>query len=234
METKYKRVLLKLSGESLAGNQGSGINFEEVFRICDGIKKCADLGIEIALVVGGGNFWRGRSNQNMDKVTADQIGMLATVMNALAVRDVFEQLGCASRVQTSIEMKPFTELYVKDKAVRYLKNREIVIFGGGTGNPYFSTDTAASLRAAEINADVIIKATNVDGAYTADPRKDLNARKIDKIEYLDVLNKGLKVMDSTAISLCMDNKIPILILNINETDNLLKAIKGEKIGTIVE
>lgn len=234
MELKYKRILLKLSGESLAGTKGIGIDFSEVLRICEGIKKCADLGVEIGIVVGGGNFWRGRSNTNIDNITSDHIGMLATTMNALAIRDALEQLGCVSRVQTAIEMRQFAELYIRNRAIRHLEKGRVVIFGCGTGNPYFSTDTAAALRAAEINADIVIKATNVDGIYTDNPKNNIDAKKLDNITYLDILNKNLHVMDSTAVTLCMENKIPILVLNINETENIIAALYGEKIGTLVK
>lgn len=234
MELKYKRILLKLSGESLAGTKGIGIDFDEVLRICEGIKKCSDLGVEIGIVVGGGNFWRGRSNTNIDKITSDHIGMLATTMNALAIRDALEQLGCVSRVQTAVEMRQFAELYIRNRAIRHLEKGRVVIFGCGTGNPFFSTDTAAALRAAEINADIVIKATNVDGIYTGNPKTDKTAKKLDDITYLEILNKELRVMDSTAVTLCMENDIPILVLNINENENIMDAICGKKIGTLVK
>ena len=205
MELKYKRILLKLSGESLAGDKGIGIDFSEVLRICEGIKKCADLGVEIGIVVGGGNFWRG-----------------------------LEARGVKTRVQTAIEMRQFAELYIRNRAIRHLEKGRVVIFGCGTGNPYFSTDTAAALRAAEINADIVIKATNVDGIYTDNPKNNIDAKKLDNITYLDILNKNLHVMDSTAVTLCMENKIPILVLNINETENIIAALYGEKIGTLVK
>lgn len=233
MELKYKRILLKLSGEALAGNKGTGIDFDSVLDICKAIKKCREAGAEIGIVVGGGNFWRGRTNQHMERITADYIGMLATTMNALALEDAFRQSGVVSRVQTGVEMRQIAEQYIQKRAVRHLEKDRIVIFGCGTGSPFFSTDTAAALRAAEIKADIIIKATNVDGVYSADPHKDKEAVKYDEITYLDVLNKELNVMDSTAISLCMDNKIPILVLNLEDRNNMYKAIHGEKIGTIV-
>lgn len=234
MEKKYNRILLKLSGETLSGIDGKGIDFNSVLNICNEIKEVAEIGCEIGIVVGGGNFWRGRSNTNMDRCTADHIGMLATTMNALALQDGFKQLGYESRVQTGIEMRQIAEFYIKNRATRHMEKGRIVIFGCGTGSPFFSTDTAAALRAAEINADIIFKATNVDGVYTADPKKDKTATKFDEITYIDVLNKKLNVMDSTATSLCMDNNIPILVFDINVKGNLLKAATGETIGTIVK
>ncbi|MBO5414829.1 MAG: UMP kinase [Bacilli bacterium] len=234
MKNKYKRILLKLSGETLSGKDGKGIDFDSVLDICNEIKEVSEIGCEIGIVVGGGNFWRGRSNTNMDRCTADHIGMLATTMNALALQDGFKQLGVESRVQTGIEMRQIAEFYIKNRATRHMEKGRIVIFGCGTGSPFFSTDTAAALRAAEINADIIFKATNVDGVYSADPKKDKNATKFDKITYIDVLNKKLNVMDSTATSLCMDNNIPILVFDINKKGNLLKASTGERIGTIVK
>ncbi len=234
MKNKYKRILLKLSGETLSGKDGKGIDFNSVLDICNEIKEVSEIGCEIGIVVGGGNFWRGRSNTNMDRCTADHIGMLATTMNALALQDGFKQLGVESRVQTGIEMRQIAEFYIKNRATRHMEKGRIVIFGCGTGSPFFSTDTAAALRAAEINADIIFKATNVDGVYSADPKKDKKATKFDEITYIDVLNKKLNVMDSTATSLCMDNNIPILVFDINKKGNLLKASTGERIGTIVK
>ncbi len=230
---KYNRILIKLSGETLSGKDGKGIDFNSVLDICKEIKGCYDIGCEIAIVVGGGNFWRGRTHKNMDRCTADHIGMLATTMNALALQDGFTQIGVESRVQTGIEMRQIAEFYIRKRATRHLEKTRIVIFGCGTGSPFFSTDTAAALRAAEINADVIFKATNVDGVYTADPKKDKTATKFDEITYIDVLNKKLNVMDSTATSLCMDNNIPIYVFDVNKKGNLVKAAKGEKIGTLV-
>ena len=229
-----KRILIKLSGETLSGSDGKGIDFNSVLEICEEIKECKDAGNEIAIVVGGGNFWRGRAHKDMDRCTADHIGMLGTTMNALTLQDGFKQVGVESRVQTGIEMRQVAEFYIKNRATRHLEKGRIVIFGCGTGNPFFSTDTAAALRAAEIDADIIFKATNVDGVYTADPKKDKTATKFDEITYIDVLNKKLNVMDSTATSLCMDNDIPILVFDINKKGNLLKAANGEKIGTIVK
>lgn len=234
MKNKYKRILLKLSGETLSGKDGKGIDFDSVLDICNEIKEVSEIGCEIGIVVGGGNFWRGKSNTNMDRCTADHIGMLATTMNALALQDGFKQLGVESRVQTGIEMRQIAEFYIKNRATRHMEKGRIVIFGCGTGSPFFSTDTAAALRAAEINADIIFKATNVDGVYSADPKKDKSATKFDEITYIDVLNKKLNVMDSTATSLCMDNNIPILVFDINKKGNLLKASTGERIGTIVK
>lgn len=234
MKAKYSRILLKLSGETLSGSDGKGIDFNSVLSICDEIKECHKLGVEIGIVVGGGNFWRGRSNANMDRCTADHIGMLATTMNALALQDAFKQLEVESRVQTGIEMRQIAEFYIKNRATRHMEKDRIVIFGCGTGSPFFSTDTAAALRAAEINANIIFKATNVDGVYTGDPKKDKSATKFDEIIYIEVLNRKLNVMDSTTTSLCMDNNIPILVFDINQKGNLLKAVKGETIGTIVK
>ena len=231
---RYNRILIKLSGETLSGDDGKGIDFNSVLNICKEIKACYDIGCEISIVVGGGNFWRGRTHKNMDRCTADHIGMLATTMNALALQDGFTQINVESRVQTGIEMRQIAEYYIRKRATRHLEKNRIVIFGCGTGSPFFSTDTAAALRAAEINADIIFKATNVDGIYTADPKKDKSATKFDKITYIDVLNKKLNVMDSTATSLCMDNNIPILVFDVNKKGNLLKAAKKNKIGTLVK
>ena len=234
MKAKYSRILLKLSGETLSGSDGKGIDFNSVLSICNEIKECSKLGVQIGIVVGGDNFWRGRSNTNMDRCTADHIGMLATTMNALALQDGFKQLEVESRVQTGIEMRQIAEFYIKNRATRHMEKGRIVIFGCETGSHFFSTDTAAALRAAEISADIIFKATNVDGVYTGDPKKDKAATKFDEITYIEVLNRKLNVMDSTATSLCMDNNIPILVFDINQKGNLLKAVKGEKIGTIVK
>lgn len=231
---KYNRVLLKLSGESLAGSKGMGIDFEKVLDICAEIKDVINkTGVQIAIVVGGGNFWRGRSNQQMDRCTSDHIGMLGTTMNALALCDAFKQLGLEARVQTGIEMRQIAEFYIRNRTDRHLQKGRVVIFGCGTGNPFFSTDTAAALRAAEINSEIVLKATNVDGIYTADPKKDKDATMISNIKYIDVLNKKLNVMDSTATTLCMDNNIPIIVYNMNKKGNLQKIIEGKKIGTFV-
>lgn len=231
---KYNRILLKLSGESLAGTKGMGIDFDKVLDICGEIKNVIEnTNVEVAIVVGGGNFWRGRSNMQMDRCTSDHIGMLGTTMNALALGDAFKQLGVEARVQTGIEMRQIAEFYIRKRTDRHLDKGRVVIFGCGTGNPFFSTDTAAALRAAEINAEVVLKATNVDGIYTADPKKDENATMIENIRYIDVLNKKLNVMDSTATTLCMDNNIPIIVYNMNTKGNLQKIVEGEKIGTLV-
>lgn len=235
MVMKYKRILLKLSGEALSGSKGIGIDFDEVLKYAEEIKSVVDkYKIEVGIVVGGGNFWRGRSNKQMDRCTSDYIGMLATTMNALAIGDAFKQIGQDVRIQTSVEMRQIAELYIKGRAVRHLEKGRIVIFGCGTGSPFFSTDTAASLRANEIGADVLLKATNVDGIYDKDPKKYPDAIKIDEVEYLDVLNKKLNVMDTTAISLCMDNNLPIIVFDINVKGNLEKIITGQGIGTIVQ
>lgn len=230
---KYKRILLKLSGESLAGSKGTGIDFERVLDICAEIKEVASKGVEIGIVVGGGNFWRGRSNQQMDRCTSDYIGMLGTTMNALAIGDAFKQLGQEVRVQTGVEMRQIAEFYIKDRAVKHLTNGRVVVFGCGTGSPFFSTDTAAALRANEINADALLKATNVDAIYDKDPKVYEDAQKIEEITYLEVLNRKINVMDTTATSLCMNNNIPIVVFDINKKANLLKVVEGEKIGTLV-
>ena len=231
---KYKRILIKLSGESLAGDKKTGIDFDKVLEICSEIKEIAAKGVEVAIVVGGGNFWRGRSNQQMDRCTSDYIGMLGTTMNALAIGDAFKQLNQDVRVQTGAEMRQIAEYYIKDRAIKHLAKNRVVVFGCGTGSPFFSTDTAAALRAAEIGAEAVLKATNIDGIYTKDPKKHDDAEKIDRITYLEVLNKKLNVMDTTATSLCMDNNIPIIVFDINEKGNLKKLIDGKEIGTIVE
>ena len=233
----YKRVLLKISGEALAGGKGSGLDFEMIGSVCDVIKECLDMGVQVGLVVGGGNFWRGAKNSGggkMERTRADHIGMLATVMNCLAVADVCEQKGIPVRVQTAIEMRAIAEPYIRGRAIRHLEEGRVVIFGAGTGNPFFSTDTAAVLRAAEINADVILLAKNVDGVYSADPAKDPNAVKYDTISYDDVLAQHLMVMDTTATSLSMDNHIPVLLFALKDPRNIIRALCGEKVGTIVQ
>lgn len=230
---KYNRVLLKLSGEALAGKMDKGIDFDRVLEICSEIKECADMGVQIGIVVGGGNFWRGRSNKYMDRATSDYIGMLGTTMNALAVGDAFKQLGQDVRVQTGVEMRQIAELYIKNRADRHMNKGRIVVFGCGTGSPFFSTDTASALRAAEINAELVLKATNVDGIYDKDPNKFDDAVMIKNTTYIDVLNKKLNVMDSTATSLCMEENIPIVVFNINTKGNLKKVLLGEDIGTFV-
>lgn len=234
MEPKYKRILLKLSGEVLAGANKSGIDFDTVMVIAKSVKKIVDMGTQVAIVVGGGNFWRGRSSGEMDHTRADHMGMLATVINSLGLADGLEKAGLTVRVQTAIEMRQIAEPYIRSRAVRHLEKGRVVIFGCGTGNPFFSTDTGAALRAAEIDADIIFKATNVDGVYDSDPKTNPDAKKYDEVSFLDVLNKGLHVMDSTAASLCMDNKLPILVFNLNDPDNIVRAVSGEKIGTVVK
>ena len=230
---KYDKILLKLSGEILSGDKGHGIDFDRVLDFAAEIKECVELGFKIGIVVGGGNFWRGKSNEYMDRATSDYIGMLGTVMNALALGDAFKQLRVPVRVQTGVEMRQIAEFYIKDRAVRHLEKGRVVIFGCGTGSPFFSTDTASALRAAEINADVLVKATKVDGIYDKDPKKFDDAVKFDKLNYIDVLNKKLNVMDSTATSLCMEEHIPILVINILEKGTLKKALRGEDVGTLV-
>lgn len=230
---KYKRVLLKLSGEALAGNGKTGIDTDTLGKISDKIYEAYSLGVEISIVVGGGNFWRGRSGKGMDRTTADHMGMLATVINSLALQDALEARGVPTRVQTAIEMRQIAEPYIRRKAVRHLEKKRIVIFGCGTGNPYFSTDTTAALRAAEIDADVILKATNVDGVYDCDPAKNPNAVRYEKITYLEALSKRLGVMDSTAFSLCMDNNIPIIVFGLDQPENIVKVLMGENIGTVI-
>ncbi|MBR6522450.1 MAG: UMP kinase [Oscillospiraceae bacterium] len=235
MEPTYKRVLLKLSGEALAGSASRGLDFEIIGKVCDVIKKCNEAGVEIGIVIGGGNFWRGVKDggDRMERTRADHMGMMATVLNCLAVADVLEQKGVSVRVQTAIEMREIAEPYIRSKAVRHLEKGRVVIFGCGTGCPYFSTDTAAVLRAAEINADVILLAKNIDGVYEADPKLVPDAKKFDEISYSEVLAKRLAVMDSTATSLSMDNSIPILLFALQDPENIYRVIMGEKIGTKV-
>ena len=232
----YKRILLKLSGEALAGDKQFGLNFDVIRRVCAVIKECIEMQVEVGIVVGGGNFWRGVKDGGgkMERTRADHMGMMATVMNCLAVADVLEQMGVPVRVQTAIEMRAIAEPYIRLKADKHLRNGRVVIFGCGTGSPYFSTDTAAVLRAAEINADAILLAKNIDGVYSADPKKDHNAVKYDTISYDEVLAQHLSVMDSTATSLSMDNNIPVILFALKEPENILKVIMGEKIGTIVK
>nr|WP_317412401.1 UMP kinase [uncultured Solibaculum sp.] len=234
MKPIYKRILLKLSGEALAGKQKMGLDYDVVLDICSAVKKVADMGVEVGIVVGGGNFWRGRSSGKMDRTRADHMGMLATAINALGLADALEQLGVDVRVQTAISMQQVAEPYIRNRAVRHLEKGRVVIFGCGTGNPFFSTDTAAALRAAEIDADVILKATNVDGVYDSDPRDNPDAQKFDTLTYLDVLNKELQVMDSTAASLCKDNSIPILVFNLDNPENIVSVVTGQNLGTIVK
>ncbi len=232
-ECKYKRVMLKVSGEALAGAGGFGIDFNVALRIANEIKELVSMGVEVGAVVGGGNIWRGRSREGMDRTTADYMGMLATCINALALQDSLESIGVMTRVQTAIEMKEIAEPYIRRRAMRHLEKGRVVIFAAGTGNPYFSTDTTAALRAAEIEADVILLAKKVDGVYDKDPHKFPDAQKYDTLSYINVLEKGLQVMDSTATSLCMDNNIPILVFGLDEPGNIKKVILGEKIGTLV-
>ncbi len=233
-QTKYKRILLKLSGEALAGENKTGISPEVLNDITEQIKELKDLGVEVAVVVGGGNFWRGKYGHTMEKTTSDYMGMLATTINALALQDAFEANGMYTRVQTAIEMREIAEPYIKRKATKHLEKGRIVIFACGTGNPFFTTDTCAALRAAEIDAEVILVAKTIDGVYTADPKVDPNAVKYDEISYLDILNKDLKVMDSTATTLCKDNNIPLIVFAMNQKGNMVKAVKGERVGTLVK
>ena len=233
-EIKYKRVLLKLSGEALAGENKTGISANVVEDITNQIKQMIELGVEVAVVVGGGNFWRGKYGYNMERTTSDYMGMLATTINALALQDALESKGIYTRVQTAIEMRQIAEPYIKRKATKHLEKGRVVIFACGTGNTHFTTDTGAALRAAEINAEVILVAKTIDGVYSADPKLDPNAIKYDKISYMDVLNKDLKVMDATAISLCRENNIPLVVFAMSDSQNMIKAIKGEKVGTLVQ
>ncbi|MBM7572053.1 UMP kinase [Aquibacillus albus] len=232
----YRRIVLKLSGEALSGEQGFGIEPNVIQSIASQVKEIAELGVEVAIVVGGGNIWRGKvgSEMGMDRANADYMGMLATIMNALAFQDSLENFGIPTRVQTSIEMRQVAEPYIRRKAIRHLEKKRVVIFAAGTGNPYFSTDTTAALRAAEIEADVILMAkNNVDGVYTADPKFNKDAKKYDELSYMEVLNEGLGVMDSTASSLCMDNNIPLLVFSVTQEGNIKRAVLGEKIGTVI-
>ena len=229
----YKRVMLKISGEALSGANGFGFDFDTVSRIAKEVKEIVDMGIEVGLVVGGGNIWRGRSGEGMDRTTADHMGMLATCINALALQDALDGIGVKTRVQTAIEMKEIAEPFIRRRAVRHLEKGRVVIFGAGSGNPYFSTDTAAALRAAEIEADVILLAKNVDGVYDKDPNKFADAKKYDTLTYMEVIEQGLQVMDTTATTLCMDNNIPILVFGLEGDGNIKRAMLGEKIGTIV-
>lgn len=233
-DIKYKRVLIKISGEALAGEEGFGLNHEVVNRVVDAIAEASKLGCEIGIVVGGGNFWRGRSSGDMDRTRADHMGMLATVMNSLALADALEHLKVPVRVQTAIAMQQIAEPYIRNKAVRHLEKGRVVIFGCGTGNPFFTTDTAAALRALEIDADIMFKATNVDGVYDKDPHKFEDAKKYDTLSFDEILSHDLKVMDGTAASLCRDNSIPILVFNLDDPQNIVKAIKGENVGTVVK
>ena len=234
MNLAYKRILLKLSGEALAGERKNGIDAETLGRICDKIKEIVEMGVQVSIVVGGGNFWRGRYGHEMERTTSDYMGMLATTINALALQDALEARKIFTRVQTAIEMREIAEPYIKRKAAKHLERGRVVIFACGTGNPYFSTDTGAALRAAETESEVILLAKTIDGVYSADPKEDKNAVKYDEITYLDILNKDLKVMDSTATSLCRDNKIPLVVFGIDDPENIVRIIKGERIGTLVK
>jgi len=230
---KFNRVLLKLSGEALAGGQSTGIDQAVLAGICRSITELYKQGVQIAIVIGGGNFWRGRSGRNMDRTKADHMGMLATVINAIALQDALESQGTPTRVQTAIAMSQIAEPYIRNRAIRHLEKERVVIFACGTGNPFFTTDTAAALRAAEIDAEAVLKATNADGVYDSDPALNRDAVRFTRIGYMDVLNKGLAVMDSTAATLCMDNKIPIIVFSIKDPDNIVRAALGEPIGTWV-
>jgi len=232
-EPKYKRILLKLSGEALAGEKGFGIDTETIRKVCDSIKKVVEVGVEVAVVVGGGNFWRGRNAEEIERTTADYMGMLATIMNGQALQDTLENKGLETRLQTAIDMHQIAEPYIRRKAVRHLEKGRVVIFSGGTGNPFFSTDTCAALRAAEINADIILFGKTVDGVYDSDPKTNPNAKKFAEISYSDILSKDLKVIDSTAASLCRDNGVPTMIFALSDSENILKAVCGENIGTII-
>lgn len=233
MRPKYKRVILKISGEALSGDKGTGLSDEVLGALSSQIRECVSLGVEVAIVVGGGNFWRGRSGVHMDRTRADHMGMLATVINALAIQDSLEREGVFTRVQTAIEMRAIAEPYIRGKSERHLEKGRVVVFACGTGNPFFTTDTAAALRAAEIDADVILLAKKVDGVYDSDPSINRNAKKFSEITYMDVLNRGLGVMDSTAITLCMDNDIPILVFALSEAKSIIRAVLGDPIGTVV-
>ena len=230
---KYKRVLLKISGEALAGDKKTGLNYEIITPICQAVKRCADAGVEVGIVVGGGNFWRGRSSGAMDRTRADHIGMLATAMNALAVADALEAVGCQVRVQTAIQMTQIAEPYIRSRAMRHFEKGRIVIFGCGTGNPFFSTDTAAALRAAEIEADILLKATMVDGVYDKDPHRFSDAVKYEQLTFNEVVSNNLQVMDSTAATLCRDNGMPMLVFDMGNPDNIYAACMGENIGTLI-
>jgi len=236
-KAKYKRIVLKISGEALQGKMGYGVDPHTIDSIAKQIKEVKNLGVEVAVVIGGGNIFRGFAaavDKGMDRVTADYMGMLATVLNGLALQDALERVGAFTRVQTAIEMQELAEPYIRRRAIRHLEKKRVVIFVSGTGNPYFTTDTAAVLRAIEIEADIILKATKVDGVYTKDPMKHKSAKKFKKLKYIDALNRRLKVMDATAISLCMDNKLPIIVFNINRTGNIKRVVMGENVGTLVQ
>ena len=231
---KYQRILLKLSGEALASGQEGILNFDFIKVVAKQIKRCLDAGVEVAVIVGAGNIWRGRQGTGMDQCRADHMGMLATIVNSIALQDVFIREGMKARVMTSVEMKAFADTYTSRDAIKALESGEVVIFGGGLGIPFFSTDTAAALRGAEVGVDVIFKATNVDGVYDSDPKLNPDAKKFDTLSHIDVLQKGLHVMDSTAASLCRDNNIAILVFNLEDPENIIRAVRGESIGTLVK
>ena len=233
VKPQYKRILVKLSGEALSAGKDGILNYDFLEKIGSVIKTCVDMGTQVSIVVGAGNIWRGRQGVNMDRTRADHMGMLATVINCLALQDTFERIGLQTRVMTAIEMKECAEPYIRNKAISHLEKGRVVIFGCGIGSPFFSTDTAAVLRAAEICADIVLLAKNVDGVYTADPKLDPDAKKIDSIEYIDILRDGLRVLDFTATSFSMENHIPILLFGLDEPENIIRAVNGEKIGTIV-
>ena len=230
---KFKRILLKVSGEALAGEKKTGLDFAVIGRVCDAIAQCVAMGVQVGVVIGGGNFWRGRSSGSMDRTRADHMGMLATVINALGVADGLEQVGLDVRVQTAIAMQEVAEPYIRNRAVRHLEKGRVVVFGCGTGNPYFSTDTGAALRGAEIDAEVILKATMVDGVYDSDPKKNPNAKKYDHLTYMEILNQNLQVMDMTAASFCNDRGIPFLVFSIEDPENIVRAVCGENVGTVI-
>ncbi len=232
-KSKYKRVLLKLSGEAISGNKGFGIDSYTLGKICDAIKKVTDMGVEIAIVVGGGNFWRGRQAQDMERVTADYMGMLATVMNGQALQDALEYRGLDTRLQLAFEIREIGEPYIRRKAIRHLEMGRIVILAGGTGNPFFSTDTCAALRASEIDAEIILAGKAIDGVYDSDPKENPNAKKYDEIKYRDIIEKELKVIDSSAASICLDNNIPTMLFALDDPENIIKAVAGENIGTMI-
>lgn len=234
MTAKYKRVILKLSGEALAGEKGFGIDEAMVYGVAQQVKSLIELKVEVAIVIGGGNFWRGRSSKSMDRSTADYMGMMATVMNALGLQDALENTGIQTRVLSAIDMRQIAEPYIRRRAVRHLEKGRVVIFAAGTGNPFFSTDTTAALRAAEIEAEMILLAKKVDGVYCSDPHLNPDAKKYDSLTYIDVLNQGLGVMDATAVTLCMENHIPIQVFALKDTENIVKVVLGENIGTRIE
>ena len=232
MEAKYKRVILKISGEALS-SPGENIDFDIVAIVAKQVAEISDMGVEVCIIVGGGNIWRGRQGKHMDRVTADHMGMLATVINSLAIQDALEAMGKQVRLQTAIEMIKIAEPFIRRKAVRHLEKGRIVIFACGTGNPYFTTDTATALRAAEMEADLILLAKNVDGVYDSDPKKNPDAKKFDEISYLEVISRGLQAMDTTAVTLCMENNIPILAFGLSEKESIKRAVLGEKMGTLI-